>query len=149
MKKIYILMVSILIVLSLTSCKNKYEISENADLLVYGEKGEYGFSYVNSNGDQEFYYKVPLNIVVGAYDDSIRSKYTICYVYYNKEGYITNVVKRKTNILKKGQTHTLHLSYGEKEEYVDGEYYRYVEWREVLYIYDGYNIYVDSSYFEE
>lgn len=148
MKKIYILMVSVLIVLSLTSCKNKYEISENADLLVYGEKGGYGFSYVNSNGDQEVYYKVPLNIVVGAYDDSARSKYTICYVYYNRDGSIKNVVQRKTQILRKGKTNVLHLTYGETEGYDEtGEYYRYIEWREVLYIYEGYNIYIDSSYF--
>lgn len=147
MKKIYLVLVLCVVMFSLTSCKNKYEISENADLLEYNKLGEYGFSYVNSNGDKEYYYKVPLNIVVGAYDNSIKSKYTICYVYYDVNGNITNVIKRKTNILKKGQTHTLHLSYGEKEEYIDGKYYRYVEWREVLYIYEGLNIYVDSSYF--
>lgn len=147
MKKIYLVLVLCVVMFSLTSCKNKYEISENADLLEYNKLGEYGFSYVNSNGDKEYYYKVPLNIVVGAYDNSIKSKYTICYVYYDVNGNITNVVKRKTNILKKGKTHTLHLNYGEKEEYIDGKYYRYVEWREVLYIYEGLNIYVDSSYF--
>ena len=149
MRKIYIFIVLFVVLFSLSSCKNKYEISENADLLEYNKLGEYGFSYVNSNGDKECYYKVPLNIVVGAYDNSIRSKYTICYVYYNKDGAITDVVKRKTNILKKNQTHTLHLSYGEKEEYIDGEYYGYIHWREVLYIYEGHNIYIDSSYFEE
>ena len=148
MKKIYILIVVIVLSLSLSSCKNKYKITENAYLLEYNVKGTYGFSYVNSNGDKEFYYKTPLNIVVGACDDSVRSKYTICYVYYNKEGNITNVIKRRTNILKKGQTHTLHLSYGEKEEYVDGVYYRYIEWQEVLYVYEGHNIYIDCSYFE-
>ena len=149
MKRIYILLIIFCLCLTLTSCKNKYEISENAYLLEYNKFCTYGFSYVNNDGDKEFYYKVPLNVVVGAYDNSVKSKYTICYVYYNNDGNVTNVVKRKTNILKKGQTHTLHLSYGEKEEYVDGKYYRYVEWREVLYIYEGYNIYVDSSYFEE
>ena len=147
MKKVYILLTILFLSLSLTSCKNKYEISDNAYLLEYNELGTYGFSYVNRDGDKEYYYKVPLNIVVGAYDNSIKSKYTICYVYYDVNGSITNVVKRKTNILKKGQTHTLHLNYGEKEEYIDGKYYRYVEWREVLYIYEGLNIYVDSSYF--
>ena len=149
MKRINILLMIVFLAFSLTSCKNKYVISDNADLLVYGEKGKYGFSYVNSDGEKEYYYKVPLNIVVGAYDDSRKSKYTICYVYYDVNGNITNVVKRKTNILKKGQTHTLHLNYGEKEEYIDGKYFRYVEWREVLYIYEGHNIYVDSSCFEE
>jgi hypothetical protein len=148
MKRIYILTITLLLIFLLGSCKNKYAISENAYLLEYNKSGTYGFSYVNSDGDKEYYYKVPLNIVVGAYDNSVKSKYTICYVYYNKDGYITNVVKRKTNILKKGQTHTLHLNYGEKEEYIDGEYYRYVEWREVLYIYEGHNLYIDSSYFE-
>lgn len=147
MKKVYILLIILFLSLSLTSCKNKYEISDNAYLLEYNELGTYGFSYVNSDGDKEYYYKVPLNVVVEAYDNSIKSKYTICYVYYDVNGNITNVVKRKTNILKKGQTHTLHLNYGEKEEYIDGKYYRYVEWREVLYIYEGLNIYVDSSYF--
>lgn len=147
MKRIYMLIILLVLSLTLTSCKNKYELSDNADLLVYGEKGKYGFSFVNSDGDNEYYYKVPLNVVVGAYDNSIKSKYTICYVYYDVNGNITNVIKRKTNILKKGQTHTLHLNYGEKEEYIDGKYYRYVEWREVLYIYEGLNIYVDSSYF--
>lgn len=149
MRKKYILIITIVLCLSLCGCKNKYEITENTQLLSYGSLGDYGFSFVNSDGDKEYYYKVPLNVVVGAYDNTIKSKYTICYVYYNKNGVITNVVKRKTNILKKGQTHTLHLAYGEKEEYIDGEYYRYVEWQEVLYIYEGYNIYVDSSYFEE
>ncbi|MBQ4570682.1 MAG: hypothetical protein IJB21_03205 [Bacilli bacterium] len=150
MKRIYILLMIVFLAFSLTSCKNKYVISDNADLLVYGEKGKYGFSYVNSDGEKEYYYKVPLNIVVGAYDDSIRSKYTICYVYYNKDGSIKNVIQRKTQILKKGKTNVLHLNYGEKEGYdEDGEYYRYVEWREVIYIYEGYNIYIDSSYFEE
>ena len=147
MKKIYVILMMLFLVFSLTSCKNKYEISNNAELLVYGEKGKYGFSYVNSDGETEYYYRVPLNVVIGAYDNSIKSKYTICYVYYDANGNITNVIKRKTNILKKGQTHTLHLNYGEKEEYIDGKYYRYVEWREVLYIYEGLNIYVDSSYF--
>lgn len=147
MKKIYVILMMLFLVFSLTSCKNKYEISNNAELLVYGEKGKYGFSYVNSDGETEYYYRVPLNVVIGAYDNSIKSKYTICYVYYDVNGNITNVIKRKTNILKKGQTHTLHLNYGEKEEYIDGKYYRYVEWREVLYIYEGLNIYVDSSYF--
>lgn len=147
MKKIYLLLVLFAVMFSLTSCKNKYELSDNAYLLEYNKLGAYGFSFINSDGDNEYYYKVPLNVVVGAYDDSIKSKYTICYVYYDVNGNITNVIKRKTNILKKGQTHTLHLNYGEKEEYIDGKYYRYVEWREVLYIYEGLNIYVDSSYF--
>lgn len=149
MKKIYILIVVLILSLSLSSCKNKYEITNNAELLEYNKLGKYGFTFVSSDGDKEYFYKVPLNVVVGAYDNTIKSKYTICYVYYNKDGVITNVIKRRTNILKKGQTHTLHLSYGEKEEYIDGEYYRYVEWREVLYIYEGHNIYVDSSYFIE
>ncbi len=149
MKKIYIYLMLIIAVISLTSCKKQYELTENAYLLEYNIKGNYGFSYVNSDGDKEYYYKTPLNIVVAAYDNSLRSKYTICYVYYNKDGDITNVVKRRTNILKKGKTHVLHLTYGEKEEFVDGVYHRYVEWREVLYIYEGYNIYIDASYFEQ
>lgn len=148
MKKIYMLAIILLLSLSLSSCKNKYEITKNAYLLEYNVKGAYGFSFVDSNGNKELYYKIPLNVVIGAYNDTIRSKYTICYVYYNKDGDIINVIKRRTNILKKGQTHTLHLSYGEKEEYVDGVYYRYVEWQEVLFIYEGHNIYIDSSYFE-
>ena len=148
MKKIYILLI-VVFCFFLSGCKNKYEISDNAYLLEYNKLGTYGFAFVNNDGDKEYYYKVPLNVVVAAYDNNLKSKYTICYVYYNKEGNITDVVKRKTNILKKGQTHTLHLSYGEKEEYIDGEYYRYVHWREVLYVYEGHNIYVDSSYFEE
>lgn len=147
MKRINILLMIVFLAFSLTSCKNKYELSDNAYLLEYNKLGTYGFSFVNSDGDNEYYYKVPLNVVVGSYDNSIKSKYTICYVYYDVNGNITNVIKRKTNILKKGQTHTLHLNYGEKEEYIDGKYYRYVEWREVLYIYEGLNIYVDSSYF--
>lgn len=149
MKKIYIYLILFIAVFSLSSCKNKYEISEFADLLEYGKRGEYGFSYVNEDGDKEYYYKVPLNIVVGAVDITKKSKYTICYVYYNRDGDVIGVVPRKTQILKKGKTNVLHLNYGEKEEYVNGEYFRYVEWREVLYIYEGYNIYIDSSYFEK
>ena len=95
------LLIIFFISLSLTSCKNKYEISDNAYLLEYNKLGTYGFSYVNSDGDKEYYYKVPLNIVVGAHNNAIKSKYTICYVYYDVNGNITNVVKRKTNILKK------------------------------------------------
>ena len=150
MKKIYVILMMLFLVFSLTSCKNKYEISNNAELLVYGEKGKYGFSYVNSDGETEYYYRVPLNVVIGAYNDSNKSKYTICYVYYNRDGSIKNVIQRKTQILKKGKTNVLHLNYGEKEGYdEEGEYYRYIEWREVLYIYEDYNIYIDSSYFEE
>lgn len=150
MKRIYILITIIILIFSLTSCKNKYEISENADLLEYGKRGEYGFSYVNEDGDKEYYYEVPLNVVVGAYDNTKKSKYTICYVYYDREGSVIGVVPRRTQILKKGKTNVLHLNYGEKEGYdEDGEYYRYVEWREVLFIYEEYNIYIDSSYFEE
>ena len=33
MKKIYLVLVLCVVMFSLTSCKNKYEISENADLL--------------------------------------------------------------------------------------------------------------------
>ena len=84
MKKIYIYLILFIAVFSLSSCKNKYEISESADLLEYGKRGEYGFSYVNEDGDKEYYYKVPLNIVVGAVDNTKKSKYTICYVYYNR-----------------------------------------------------------------
>ena len=150
MKRIYILFIVTILVFSLSSCKNKYELSENAGLLEYGVRGEYGFSYVNEDGDKEYYYKVPLNIVVGAYDNTKKSKYTICYAYYNREGSVIGIVPRKTHVLKKGKTNVLHLNYGEKEGYDEnGVYYRYVEWREVLYIYEGHNIYVDSSYFEE
>ena len=148
MKKIYILIVILILSLSLSSCKNKYEITNNAELLEYNKLGKYGFTFVNSDGDKEYFYKIPANVVVGAYDNTIKSKYTICYVYYDVNGNITNVVKRKTNILKKGQTHTLHLANGEKEEYIDGTYYRYIEWEEVLFVYENHNIYIDSSYFE-
>ena len=74
MKKIYIFLVLFAVLFSLSSCKNKYEISENADLLEYNKLGTYGFSYVNNDGDKEIYYKVPLNVVVGAYDNTIKSK---------------------------------------------------------------------------
>ena len=150
MKRIYIYLMLIIAVVSLTSCKKSYELTENAVLLEYGVKGEYGFQYVNPDGDKVYYYKTPYNIVIGCEDSSIKSKYTICHVYYDEYGDIDRIEHRKTHILKAGETIELHLSSGENEGYdYTGKYYKYLAWREVIYIYEGYNMYVDSSYFEQ
>ena len=80
MKKIYLLLVLFAVMFSLTSCKNKYEISDNAYLLEYNELCAYGFSYVNSEGDKEYYYKVPLNVVVGVITNvTSRSTFIVSY----------------------------------------------------------------------
>ena len=70
--------------------------------------------------------------------------------YYDEYGDIDRIEHRKTHILNAGETAELHLSSGENEGYdYTGKYYKYLAWREVIYIYEGYNMFVDSSYFEQ
>lgn len=150
MKRIYILLIIIFLCLTLNGCKKNYELTDEAVLLEYGVRGEYGFQYVNTEGDKVYYYAVPYNVVIGAADSNKKSKYTICHVYYDEFGDIDRIEHRRTQILNAGETAELHLSFGENEGYDSyGKYYCYLAWREVIYVYEGYNMYVDSSYFEQ
>jgi hypothetical protein len=59
------------------------------------------------------------------------------------------VYNKKTYILKKDKTLTIKLyeTVSEGINSVD-EYVEYVSSKEVLYLYEGMDIYIDSSYFE-
>ena len=99
MKKITILLTIFIFLFSLSSCKNKYEITDNAYLLEYGKLGKYGFSF-----DDEYYYLPPSNVVIGLADTSKKGKFSVGYAYYDIDGNVTSIVPRKTYILKKDQT---------------------------------------------
>lgn len=143
MKKLYILTTIFILLFSLSSCKNKYELTENAYLLEYGKLGKYGFIF-----DDEYYYLPPSNVVIGMADANKKGKFSIGYAYYDIDGNVTSIVPRKTYILKKDQTITRNFDYGETEGYDENnEYYRYVAWREIIILYEGNDIYIDNSMF--
>lgn len=143
MKKIgFIVLIGVLLI-SITSCKHQYELTENAILIEYGKANANSFIY-----DGEYYYLPNNKVVVGLEDQTSKGKFSVCIAYYDRNGNVTNVVPKKTYILKKENTASIVLANGEKEGFDNGEYYRYIEWKEVLMLYEGYNIYVDSSYFE-
>ena len=69
MKKLFILIFIFIISLSIISCKKTYELTENKEILTYGQKGKYGYIY-----NEEVYYEVPKNIVVGLVDTSLKGR---------------------------------------------------------------------------
>ncbi len=145
MKKIILLVVLSLFIIGISSCNKKYELTDNAILFEYGKANNNSFVY-----DGAYYYLPSNKIVVGLEDTSKNGKFSVCIAYYNELGNVTSVVPKKTYVLKKDKTASIVLASGDKEGYnKDGEYYRYTEWREVIMLYEGYNIYVDSSLFDE
>lgn len=144
MKRLVLLIVVCFISLSVCSCKKSYKLTENKELLVYNEKGKYGYIY-----DNKVYYEVPSNIVVGLEDISKNGKFSVAVINYDIDGNVTSVYTKKTYILKKDKTLTIKLyeTISEGKNNFD-EYVRYTSSKEVLYLYEGMNIYIDSSYFE-
>lgn len=144
MKKLYILVLIFIISLSTISCKKTYKLTENKEILSFGQKGKYGYIY-----NEEVYYEVPKNIVVGLVDNSLKGKFSVAVINYDIDGNITSVYNKKTYILKKDKTLTIKLyeTVSEGINSVD-EYVEYVSSKEVLYLYEGMDIYIDSSYFE-
>ncbi len=143
MKKIVFTILICFFIINIASCNKKYELTDNAVLLEYGKQHSSSFVY-----DGEYYYLPSNKVVVGLENSNQKGKFSICIAYYDKTGNVTNVTPQKTYVLKKNQTASIALASGETEGYENGEYYRYTEWKEVIMLYEGYNLYVDSSYFE-
>ena len=144
MKKIFILVFIFIISLSTISCKKTYKLTENKEILTYGQKGKYGYIY-----NEDIYYEVSKNIVVGLVNTSSKGKFSVAVINYDIDGNITSVYNKKTYVLKKDKTLTIKL-YETVSEGINSvnEYVEYVSSKEVLYLYEGMDIYIDSSYFE-
>ena len=144
MKKVSILVFIFIISLTTISCKKTYKLTENKEILTYGQKGKYGYIY-----NEEVYYDVSNNIVVGLVDTSSKGKFSVAVINYDIDGNVTSVYNKKTYIIKKDKTLTIKLyeTISEGMNSAD-EYVKYVSSKEVLYLYEGMDIYIDSSYFE-
>ena len=104
MKKLFILVFIFIISLSTISCKKTYKLTENKEILTYGQKGKYGYIY-----NDEVYYEVSKNIVVGLVNTSSKGKFSVAVINYDIDGNITSVYNKKTYILKKDKTLTIKL----------------------------------------
>ena len=138
MKKIYILLTFCILLLSITGCA-KIRMSENPEVIKYGETNKYSFVY-----DDNIFYHVPTSIVVDIASDIKKGKLTICTVHLNKYGYIQSIEKTRTYIIKKNDPILMTLYEG-KDTYADqdGKLVEYVAWYQAILLYEGTDIYMD------
>lgn len=139
MKRIYILLIMILTI-SLASCGcAKIKMSDNPEILKYGETNKYSFVY-----DGEIFYHVPTSIVVDVASDIKKGKFTVCNVHLNKDGYIQGIEKTRTYIIKRNDPILITLYEG-KDTYVDkdGKTVTYIAWYQAIMLYEGTDIYMD------
>lgn len=107
MKRIYTLILLLILAISCSSCGKKYQMSENAEEINYNEKGKYGFSY-----EGNIYYELPQNSYLISLKKGIKKgKITIYQKEYDKLDCLSNLTPIRTYLLEEGKTYLIYLNY--------------------------------------